>query len=118
MWYEEMSRSVNQKVVTFLVGNKLDMDLKRVVSTEEGRMLGSFESMQLKSMAFLLSRPRPNLGKILMICSKASWKEFWPMETRNLHPGTNLSLLDSHFHKAETAPRNIVVVVILDFNSK
>lgn len=40
MWYEEMSRSVNQKVVSILVGNKLDMDSRRTVSTDEGRKLG------------------------------------------------------------------------------
>ena len=33
MWYEEMSRSVNQKVVSVLIGNKLDMDSRRAVST-------------------------------------------------------------------------------------
>lgn len=42
MWYEEMSRSVNQKVVCILIGNKLDMDSRRVVSTEEGKRLGTF----------------------------------------------------------------------------
>ena len=41
MWYEEMSRSVNQKVVSILVGNKLDMDSRRTVSTDEGRKLGN-----------------------------------------------------------------------------
>lgn len=45
MWYEEMSRSVNQKVVSILIGNKLDMDSRRAVSTEEGRMLGNFKAM-------------------------------------------------------------------------
>ena len=34
MWYEEMSRSVNQKIVSILIGNKLDMDSRRAVSTE------------------------------------------------------------------------------------
>lgn len=43
MWYEEMSRNVNQKIVCVLIGNKLDMDSRRVVSTEEGRMLGNFK---------------------------------------------------------------------------
>jgi len=28
-----MSRSVNQKVVCFLIGNKIDMDSRRTVST-------------------------------------------------------------------------------------
>lgn len=33
MWYEEMNRSINQKVVCFLIGNKIDMDSRRTVST-------------------------------------------------------------------------------------
>lgn len=33
MWYEEMNRSINQKVVSFLIGNKIDMDSRRTVST-------------------------------------------------------------------------------------
>lgn len=32
MWYEEMSRNVNQKIVCVLIGNKLDMDSRRAVS--------------------------------------------------------------------------------------
>ena len=40
MWYDEMNKSVNQKVTCMLVGNKLDMDSRRTVSTEEGKALG------------------------------------------------------------------------------
>ena len=35
-----MKKSVNQKVACMLVGNKLDMDSRRTVSTEEGQALG------------------------------------------------------------------------------
>ena len=42
MWYDEMNKSVNQKVACMLVGNKLDMEARRSVSTEEGRALGIF----------------------------------------------------------------------------
>jgi len=45
MWYEEMSRSVNQKVISILIGNKLDMDSRRAVSTEEGRRLGTHQEI-------------------------------------------------------------------------
>ena len=41
MWYNEMKKSVNQKVACMLVGNKLDMDSRRTVSTEEGQSLGT-----------------------------------------------------------------------------
>ena len=40
MWYDEMNKSVNQKVSCMLVGNKLDMDSRRTVTSQEGRSLG------------------------------------------------------------------------------
>jgi Ras-related protein Rab-1A len=64
MWYEEMSRSVNQKVVCILVGNKLDMNSRRAVSTEEGHKLGISVAMQLKSSTCLLLKPQPNRDKM------------------------------------------------------
>ena len=41
MWYEEMSKNINQKVICILIGNKLDMDSRRAVSTHEGQSLGN-----------------------------------------------------------------------------
>lgn len=70
MWYEEMSRSVNQKVVTILIGNKLDMDSRRVVSTQEGRQLGKHIVKKLKNIKFLSLKHRLNLAKMLMIFLK------------------------------------------------
>lgn len=63
MWYEEMSRSVNQKIVSILIGNKLDMDSRRVVSTEEGRMLGNLVDSQHRSSRCPLRRLQPNRGR-------------------------------------------------------
>lgn len=45
IWYDEMSRSVNQKVVSILIGNKIDMDSRRVVSTAEGKALADKYNM-------------------------------------------------------------------------
>lgn len=39
-WYEEMSKNINQKVACMLIGNKLDMDSRRAVSTHEGQEVG------------------------------------------------------------------------------
>jgi len=41
MWYEEMNKSVNQKVACMIIGNKLDMDSRRAVDTSEGEKLGT-----------------------------------------------------------------------------
>lgn len=60
MWYEEMSRSVNQKIVSILIGNKLDMDSRRAVSTEQGRMLGNQIVSQHRSIRCHLRRHQPS----------------------------------------------------------
>ena len=59
MWYEEMSKAINQKVVCVLVGNKLDMDSRRAVSTGEGRSLGDDSLTQLRSMGSPSPKPPP-----------------------------------------------------------
>ena len=64
MWYEEMSRSVNQKIVSILIGNKLDMDSRRAVSTEQGRMLGNQLVSQRRSIRCPLRRRQPSQARM------------------------------------------------------
>jgi len=70
---EDRNRNIDQKVGCWIVGNKLDMSAKRVVSYEEGLALGSFDPIQPISTKCPSWKPAQRPAKTSM-----SFLKHWP----------------------------------------
>jgi len=112
-WNEQVTvdlyRSINQKVSCILVGNKSDLNVKRVVSFEEGQALGSSIKIQRVDISCNFGRQVPKLPRMWSSCLR-DWLSRWLNREKEVSQVEN----DHHFLLNRLVKNNTASVAKID----